>query len=668
MSSNSANKPIVSRTPPNVSGQAKVDLRKNDFDAAVWLKGYDVYIDKAIKCPCAVKSNNGALSSCKNCGGSGYVFINRYQTKLLLQSMNIDTRYKEWSQEKLGTVRITARTEDELTYMDRVTLLTGLMSTTQTIHPFTKGNQIKGRATHPPVEIEEVFCFVDGSEELRKLNYGTDVSITGIDFSVENNILTFSSEFLAWEHFSVTIRYKHYPTYHIIDLPRGVMETEALNKTNGRNEYTKMPIHAIGRLAHYVLDEQNLNEDFLLDNSYDVACVSNANIQILSNRACPDKSKTAPSPVNAGFAIVENSDKTYRESVKSGKTLVLPDVTHTDSDGSSVSLPGLTPMTCTPSLPATQIIRDAGGNVLYNNSINSGDTENQEIADSTVSNSDNSYTESILAEESLALPDVNITLNGGSVIKASPSAIDINIEVEDDAGNTGIGTVTGNKVIVPAGSTGTILYNMPQPEWDVSYNTYDEGWHNINGTYSNIITSGAQMQARDNNDFYKVQLDKENRGHLYRFLGLNGGYYNSDTDTYHLDDDTLSDRATVIDNDDYVFDRLTGLGWRTRRGGSASYTVGLADIPLSTFNGLGGWYMPFLDQWLSIINTTLQFPTYALNSPVFDIQLTGKICTPHPPNPTGSACQTSTGGTYNRNRVHSSADVRIYVRDARGQF
>ena len=287
MSSNSANKPIINRTPPNVSGQAKVDLRKNDFDTAVWQKGYDVYVDKAIKCPCAVESNNGALSSCKNCGGSGYVFINRYKTKLLLQSMNIDTKYKEWSQEKLGTVRITARTEDELSFMDRITMLTGLMSNTEIIHPFTKNNQKKGRLMQPPVEIEEVFCFVDGSQGLRKLNYGTDVSVSGTDFSIENNIITFSKEFLTWQHFSVTIRYKHYPTYHVIDLPRGVMETEALNKSNGRNEYTKMPIHAIGRLAHYVLDEQNLNEDFLLDNSYDVDCVNKSNIIIESNKACP---------------------------------------------------------------------------------------------------------------------------------------------------------------------------------------------------------------------------------------------------------------------------------------------------------------------------------------------------------------------------------------------
>jgi len=273
MSTNSNSKPIIHRTPPNQAGQAKVSLKKNDFDAAIWSQGYNVFIDKAIKCPCKVKSNNHALSSCKNCGGSGYVFLNRYKSKLILQSMNIDTRYKEWSEERLGTVKITARNEDELAYMDRITLLEGLTIHTETLHPFQIDNKVKARLNYPPLEIEEISAFVDSETKLKRLEYGTD-------YTVADNIFTFSDEFLAWEHFTVSIRYKHHPTYYIIDLPRGVMETEALNKNNGSNESTRMPIHAIGRRSHYVLDEQDFDNEFLLDNSYDITCVKKANVLI----------------------------------------------------------------------------------------------------------------------------------------------------------------------------------------------------------------------------------------------------------------------------------------------------------------------------------------------------------------------------------------------------
>lgn len=47
-------------------------------------------------------------------------------------------------------------------------------------------------------------------------------------------------------------------------------------------------------------------------------------------------------------ATVENSDLSYSNTVASGGTLVLPDVTNTDSDGSPVTVPAQTPFICTP--------------------------------------------------------------------------------------------------------------------------------------------------------------------------------------------------------------------------------------------------------------------------------------------------------------------------------
>jgi len=47
-------------------------------------------------------------------------------------------------------------------------------------------------------------------------------------------------------------------------------------------------------------------------------------------------------------AIVENSDASYTDTVASGGTLVLPDITVTDSDGSTFTQPSVTNVTCTP--------------------------------------------------------------------------------------------------------------------------------------------------------------------------------------------------------------------------------------------------------------------------------------------------------------------------------
>ena len=47
-------------------------------------------------------------------------------------------------------------------------------------------------------------------------------------------------------------------------------------------------------------------------------------------------------------ATVENSDASYSNTVASGGTLVLPDITVTDSDGSTFTQPSVTNVTCTP--------------------------------------------------------------------------------------------------------------------------------------------------------------------------------------------------------------------------------------------------------------------------------------------------------------------------------
>lgn len=263
MSSNSRNKNIIRTTESTSLGAGRVDLSKANFDKLVEDKGYDVIIDKSIKCPCRSLGNNQALSDCRNCGGSGYVYLNRYGSKMIIQSMNLNTRYREWSEEKLGKAGMTAKSEDELTFMDRITVTSGLSIHIQTVRTVKYENQLRGRLIYPPIEIDEFFAFVGSDQRLRMLTFGTDYTLDG-------NIITFSSEFFDVNDFTVSVRYKHYPVYHIIDLPREVMESHVLS--NGEDQSMKFPIHAIGRRAHYVLDEENFSGTFLLDNSYTESC------------------------------------------------------------------------------------------------------------------------------------------------------------------------------------------------------------------------------------------------------------------------------------------------------------------------------------------------------------------------------------------------------------
>lgn len=60
------------------------------------------------------------------------------------------------------------------------------------------------------------------------------------------------------------------------------------------------------------------------------------------------KSCLTPTQLSNFYANVENSDLTYSVVVNDGMTLVLPNITNTDSDGTSVTVPAQTPFVCTP--------------------------------------------------------------------------------------------------------------------------------------------------------------------------------------------------------------------------------------------------------------------------------------------------------------------------------
>jgi len=66
---------------------------------------------------------------------------------------------------------------------------------------------------------------------------------------------------------------------------------------------------------------------------------------------------------------------------------------------------------------ATSIIKDSLGVILYNNSIVSGGTNEQTITDSVVTNSDVTYSQNVVSQANLLLPDVtNIDSDGSPVI------------------------------------------------------------------------------------------------------------------------------------------------------------------------------------------------------------------------------------------------------------
>ena len=66
---------------------------------------------------------------------------------------------------------------------------------------------------------------------------------------------------------SVTVTYLHELQYHILDLNHDVRNTVALNKYS-QEEVVELPIAAIARRTHIVINSYEFNGDEIFNNSY----------------------------------------------------------------------------------------------------------------------------------------------------------------------------------------------------------------------------------------------------------------------------------------------------------------------------------------------------------------------------------------------------------------
>ncbi len=117
--------------------------------------------------------------------------------------------------------------------------------------------------------------------------------------------------------------------------------------------------------------------------------------------------------------MVSNSNNTYSVEVLATDDLVLPDVTHTQSDGSPLVLPAITPVVCTP------------------------------VSPSIVRNSDRSFTRTLSSGSTLELPDSMVSVNG-NLLNNLPATSNLNIPIVD-SNNVAIGEVQGSSVVVDNG-------------------------------------------------------------------------------------------------------------------------------------------------------------------------------------------------------------------------
>lgn len=256
-------KPILQESPQQEIYPNLPTFNEDRFDDSIFDKGYECFVEKAVRCPCYDIASGAAMLNCCNCGGNGWLFINKKKTRLLIQNINRQTKFISWTEQDRGTISITGRGYDRLAFMDRITILDVASIFSQKIVLQQYGDKKFGYLMYYPLNISDVFMFNNPNEKLIPLTLTEDYTIE------ENKIILNSTKYKNYqtEHLRISVRYYHNPMYYVIDIPREVSMIRNVSCETSESYLNNNPINAIGRKAHFVIDSPNVLGDSLFDNS-----------------------------------------------------------------------------------------------------------------------------------------------------------------------------------------------------------------------------------------------------------------------------------------------------------------------------------------------------------------------------------------------------------------
>lgn len=231
-----------------------VTFGKTEFDSSIYQKGYPCDLYHSHRCPCADTVTGSALPDCRNCGGTGFVYIlAKSGAKVLLHSMAYNTKNFNWSETNIATSRATTMDIDKLTYMDKIVLTSVVTDFSQRLKLNETDTEIIAFTTYPIIEVEKILAYDGSNEPLIQLVQGTD-------YEVNENVIKF-----AQNYETISIRYMHHPAFIVIDIPRDVMEAPARLNGGSQVNREKMPLHFICRRVNFVLDT-DANGSTLIEN------------------------------------------------------------------------------------------------------------------------------------------------------------------------------------------------------------------------------------------------------------------------------------------------------------------------------------------------------------------------------------------------------------------
>ena len=244
-------KKILQTPPANIVGRPNVQFTFEEFEAIIQNQGYNVQWEETVMCPCRGE-NTSPLLTCKNCLGTGWVMLGLRQTKMIITSINTTTRYTVWSPERRGTVQVTAFNRDRLSYMDRITITDSDTIDSEILYMSSPDADEKRYAytVYRVNSMINVFGLSSPISPLVPLTLGEDFEFSGYTFTLLNNNKTKDMKV-------VSVRYRHYPQYFVIDIPHDIRSSN-IRDYNNTERKIHLPINAVAAKASYVIDRPSI--------------------------------------------------------------------------------------------------------------------------------------------------------------------------------------------------------------------------------------------------------------------------------------------------------------------------------------------------------------------------------------------------------------------------
>lgn len=264
----SHNKPIVYTPEYSDFSQNRPQLDKREFEESIDSHGQKITIEKATKCPCVGKDSGQPKINCINCGGFGWFFYNKRESRAVIQKVNRGNKYMSWNEMDYGRASLSFRPDEKLAYMDRVVNLTVLSEFSQILRLEEVSSGIyRAQTTYPIDAIKSAFLFASENAKLRVIE-PQDVTFSYNSIEIVDNPILIGCA----TPYTLSVRYSHNPVYHILEVTRENQITKFNSKSLSETETSfgqdfDLPVHAIAVKANIIFDKKTIYDKVTEDNT-----------------------------------------------------------------------------------------------------------------------------------------------------------------------------------------------------------------------------------------------------------------------------------------------------------------------------------------------------------------------------------------------------------------